>query len=59
MPAGEHIGARPLYHRRTDPAKFETVLQAKVAGQAKREIAKTLGMPWSTVNDIWKKADQS
>ncbi|WP_371263317.1 MULTISPECIES: helix-turn-helix domain-containing protein [unclassified Pseudomonas] len=34
---------------------MEAVLKAKAAGKSKREISDELGIPWSTVNDIWKK----
>ncbi|WP_447781993.1 helix-turn-helix domain-containing protein [Pseudomonas plecoglossicida] len=36
-------------------AKIEAVLKAKAAGKSKREVSDELGIPWSTVNDIWKK----
>lgn len=45
--------------RRTDPSKVDEVLQAKAAGKTRQQIADELGMAWSTVSDIWKKADQS
>lgn len=41
--------------RRTDPAKVKAVLDAKAAGQSKREVAEALGIPRSTVNDIWNR----
>lgn len=36
-------------------AKIDAVLKAKAAGKSKREVSDELGIPWSTVNDIWKK----
>ena len=44
--------------RRTDPSKVDEVLQAKAAGKTRQQIANELGMPWSTVSDIWTKAEQ-
>lgn len=44
--------------RRTNPSKVDEVLQAKAAGKTKQQIADDLGMPWSTVSDIWNKANQ-
>jgi transcriptional regulator with XRE-family HTH domain len=42
--------------RRTNPVKMNAVLAGKAAGKTKREVSDELGIPWSTVNDIWKKS---
>jgi transcriptional regulator with XRE-family HTH domain len=42
--------------RRTDPAKVSAVLEAKASGKSKREVSEELGIPRSTVNDLWKKS---
>lgn len=56
---GEHFKDGQLVtHKPGRPArqaKIDAVLNAKAAGKSKREVSDELGIPWSTVNDIWKK----
>ncbi|MBF4211019.1 XRE family transcriptional regulator [Pseudomonas donghuensis] len=46
---------KPKTGRRTDPAKLAAVKDAKASGKTKRETSEALGIPRSTVNDLWEK----